>query len=124
MDKLDIEIKYSPTGSYSPWHLGIAEKHGVPLMITADIGQFVRFGDDIYKIFRSNDAHKLYQYLCMLEEMNDKGEVTDEEVLKEIDDIKNNMNKDFILNKCVGLDEFEKEIIKVKQKQDEKKTKL
>jgi hypothetical protein len=43
--------------------------------------------------------------------MNNKGEATDEEVLKEIDDIVNNRNKDFFLTKCKSLKEFE-EIIK------------
>jgi hypothetical protein len=49
--------------------------------------------------------------------MNDKEEVSDEEVLKEIDDIINNRNKDFTLEKCPSLDEFEKKIIDMKRKQ-------
>jgi hypothetical protein len=53
----------------------------------------------------------------MMEEMNDKGEASDEEVLKEIDDIVNNRNKDFYLEKCKPLDEFEKEIIELKNKE-------
>ena len=36
MDKLDIEFKFSTTGMYSPWHLDIAHKHNVPLMVTND----------------------------------------------------------------------------------------
>lgn len=39
MDKLDIEFKFSSTGMYSPWHLDIAHKHNVPLMVTSDIGE-------------------------------------------------------------------------------------
>ena len=55
--------------------------------------------------------------LKRVQEMNDKGEASDEEVLKEIDDIVNNRNKDFYLEKCKPLDEFEKEIIKLKNKE-------
>ena len=35
-NKLDIEFKFSSTGMYSPWHLDIAHKHNVPLMVTND----------------------------------------------------------------------------------------
>lgn len=93
MDKLDIEFKFSSTGMYSPWHLDIAHKHNVPLMVTSDIGHFVKIGNDIY-----NCRHcyiKLYEYFIMLEDMNDKGELSDKETLKEVDDIINNRNKDF-----------------------------
>ncbi len=114
MDKLDIEFKLGKTGLYSPWHLEIAHKDGINLMITSDVGAFVKIGNDIYKICRLRDMHKLYQYVMMLEEMNDKGEVSDEDVLKEIDDIVNNKNKDFYLEKCKPLDEFEKEIVELK----------
>lgn len=48
MDKLDIEFKFSSTGMYSPWHLDIAHKHNVPLMVTSDIGHFLKIGNDIY----------------------------------------------------------------------------
>jgi len=116
MEKLNIEFKSSSTGMYSPWHLDIAHKYNVRLMATCDIGSFVKIGDDIYKICYPRDMYKLYQYVTMLEEMNDKGEASDEEVLKEIDDIVNNSNKDFYLEKCQPLDEFEKEIVKLKQK--------
>jgi len=53
--------------------------------------------------------------------MNDNGEVSDEEVLKEIDDIVNNKNKDFYLKKCQPLEEFRKEIIELTNKQNNKK---
>lgn len=119
MEKLGIEFKLSSTGSYSPWHLDIAHKYNVPLMVTSDIGHFVKIGEDIY------DCRycyvKLYEYLVMLEEMNDNGEVSDEEVLKEIDDIINNRNKDFHIKKCQSLDDFEKTMIEMKRKQDERK---
>jgi hypothetical protein len=49
--------------------------------------------------------------------MNDKGEASDEEVLKEIDDIVNNKNKDFYLEKCQSLEDFKKKIIDMKRKQ-------
>ena len=117
MEKVDIEFKHSGTGSYSPWHLDIAHKYNVGLIGTCDIGSFVKIGEDVYKICHPRDTHKLYQYVVMMEEMNDKGEASDEEVLKEIDDIVNNRNKDFYLEKCQPLDEFEKEIIKLKNKE-------
>jgi hypothetical protein len=113
MEKLDIEFKLSETGMYSPWHLDIAHKYNVTLMVTCDTGSFVKIGNDIYKIRYQRDMYKLYQYVIMLEEMNDKGEASDEEVLKEIDDIVNNKNKDFYLEKCQPLDEFEKKIIEL-----------
>jgi hypothetical protein len=119
MEKIDIEFKQSGTGSYSPWHLDIVHEYNVNLMCTSDIGLFVRIGNDVYKT-RSNDWYKLYQYVTMLEEMNDKGETSDEEVLKEIDDIINNRNKDFYLKKCQPLEEFKKQIIEISNKQNKK----
>ena len=107
---IEIEFKTSGTGSYSPWHLAIADKYNAKLVGTCDIGSFVKIGEDVYKL-QSNHYYKLYQYFTTLEDMNNKGEVTDEEVLKEIDDIVNNRNKDFFLTKCKPLKEFE-EIIK------------
>ena len=116
MEKLGIEFKPSGTGSYSPWHLDIAREYNVSLMCTCDTGNFVKIGDDVYKLISPHDFYKLYQYVVVLEEMNDKGEASDEEVLKEIDDIINNRNKDFHLEKCQPLDEFEKQIEEMKRK--------
>lgn len=119
MDNLDIEFKLSSTGMYSPWHLDIAHKHNVPLMVTSDIGHFVKIGNDIY-----NCRHcyiKLYEYVVMLEDMNDKGELSDEETLKEVDDIINNRNKDFQIEKCESLEDFEKKIIEMEKRQIERK---
>ena len=115
MNKIDIEFKNSSTGMYSPWHLDIAHKHNVPLMVTSDIGQFVKIGEDVYKV--RNKAYELYKYIITLEEWNDKGDITDEETLKEIDDIINNRNKEFTLKKCISLEEFEKEMEDMKLKQ-------
>jgi hypothetical protein len=52
--------------------------------------------------------------------MNDKGEASDEEVLKEIDDIVNNKNKDFYLEKCQPLGEFKQKIIEISNKRNKK----
>jgi hypothetical protein len=52
MDKIEIEIKRSGTGMYSPWHLAIAHELGVPLMCTSDMGHFIKIGECIYKIIR------------------------------------------------------------------------
>lgn len=119
MDKLDIEFRLSSTGMYSPWHLEIAHKHNVPLMVTSDIGKFVKIGNDIYNCRYC--YVKLYEYVVMLEDMNDKGELSDEETLKEIDDIVNNRNKDFQIEKCESLEKFEKIMIEMEKKQDERK---
>lgn len=119
MNKLDIEFRLSSTGMYSPWHLDIAHEYDVPLMVTSDIGKFVKIGNDIYNCRYC--YVKLYEYLVMLEDMNDKGEISDEETLKEIDDIVNNRNKDFRIEKCESLEEFEKAMIEIKKKQDERK---
>jgi hypothetical protein len=120
MEKLDIEFKPSGTGSYSPWHLDIARKYNVNLICTCDTSNFAKIGYDVYKLIRPRDPHKLYQYLVVLEEMNDKGEASDEEVLKEIDDIVNNRNKDFYLEKCQPLEEFKQKIIEISNKQNKK----
>lgn len=119
MNKLDIEFRLSSTGMYSPWHLDIAHKHNVPLMVTSDIGKFVKIGNDIYNCRYC--YVKLYEYVVMLEDMNDKGELSDEDTLKEIDDIINNRNKDFQIEKCEPLEEFEKIMIEMEKKQNERK---
>ena len=120
MEKLRIEFKPSGTGSYSPWHLDIAREYNVNLICTCDTGNFVKIGDDVYKLIKPRDFYKLYQYVVVLEEMNEKGEASDEEVLKEIDDIINNRNKDFTLEKCQSLDEFEKKIIELSNRKKNK----
>jgi hypothetical protein len=120
MEKIDIEFKRSNTGSYSPWHLDIAREYNVNLMCTCDTASFVKIGNDVYKLIRPRDFYKLYQYVTMLEEMNDKGETSDEEVLKEIDDIVNNRNKDFFLTKCQSLEEFKQQIIEISNKRNKK----
>ena len=120
MEKLGIEFKPSGTGSYSPWHLDIACEYNVNLICTCDTGNFVKIGDDVYKLIKPRDFYKLYQYVVVLEEMNEKGEASDEEVLKEIDDIINNRNKDFTLEKCQSLDEFEKKIIELSNRKKNK----
>ena len=116
MKKLDIEFRLSSTGSYSPWHLDIANEYNVPLMVTSDIGKFVKIGDDVYSC--RHHYVELHEYLVMLEEMNNKGEISDEEVSKEVDDIINDKNKDFHLEKCQPLDEFRKRIIEISNKRD------
>ncbi len=120
MEKLGIEFKPSGTGSYSPWHLDIAREYNVNLICTCDTGNFAKIGDNVYKLIRPRDFYKLYQYVVVLEEMNDKGEASDEEVLKEIDDIVNNRNKDFYLEKCQPLEEFKQKIIEISNKQNKK----
>lgn len=120
MEKLGIEFKPSGTGSYSPWHLDIAREYNVNLICTCDTGNFVKIGDDVYKLLKPRDFYKLYQYVVVLEEMNEKGEASDEEVLKEINDIVNNKNKDFHLEKCQSLEEFKKQIIEISNKRNKK----
>ena len=120
MEKLGIEFKPSGTGFYSPWHLDIAHEYNVNLMCTCDTGNFAKIGDNVYKLIKPRDFYKLYQYVVVLEEMNDKGEASDEEVLKEIDDIVNNNNKDFYLEKCQSLEEFKEQIIEISNKRNKK----
>ena len=106
MDNLDIEFKESSTGSYSPWHLDVAEKYNVPLWGTSDIGYFVKVGEDIYKIPYSHNYYKMYEYVCGIEESNDNGEISDEETLNEINEIMNG-NRGFKVEKCDSLADFE-----------------
>ena len=116
---IDIEFRLCKTGSYSPWHLDIADEYNVNLMITSDIGKFVKIGDDIYKV-QTIDWYKFYKHIATLEDMNSKGEITDEEFMGEINDIVNNKEKDFHLEKCKPLEEFKKTIIELSKKQKEK----
>lgn len=53
--------------------------------------------------------------------MNDKGELSDKETLKEVDDIINNRNKDFQIEKCESLEDFEKKMIEMEKRQNERK---
>jgi hypothetical protein len=110
MDKLEIEFKESSTGSYSPWHLDIIDKYNIPVLCTADICGFVKIGEEIYRIYDLSQYYRLYDYVCNLEKQNDNGEITDDEVLKEIDDIVNNRKENFNLKKCTPLKEFEESI--------------
>ncbi len=110
MDKLDIEIKYSPTGSCSSWHLEIAEKHKVPLMVTSDVAYFMRVGEDVYRINRPRDYYELYKLLLSIEEKNDSGEMTDDETIKFVDDLVNNRIDGFCFGEKSNLIEYEKMI--------------
>lgn len=112
-DMIDIEFKRSSTGSYSPWHLDIANSLGVNLWCTSDIGYFVKVGDDIYNIFYSNDYYDLYKYVCDLEKKNDNGELSDEEALSLLAIALNNPTK---IKKCMPLDEFRNKMLNNKTK--------
>jgi hypothetical protein len=57
MEKLGIEFKPSGTGSYSPWHLDIAREYNVNLICTCDTGNFVKIGDDVYKLIKPHDFY-------------------------------------------------------------------
>ena len=122
MEKFDIEIKYSPTGSLSSWHLEISEKYHVPLFITADVAYFMRVNDDVYRIDQPFDHIKVQQWLEQLEFDNDCGELTDKETLAYIDALVNNMIGGYRFKKMTNLKEFEKIIVERKNKQDEKKS--
>ena len=51
----NIEIKYSGTGSFSPWHHKAYEEAGIKgLICTADVKYFIKIDDDIYRIEKSN----------------------------------------------------------------------
>lgn len=114
MNKIEIEIKQSGTGMYSPWHLAIAHELDASLMCTADIGYFVKIGEDIYKIIRPYGANKIYDFFGNLEERNDKGELSDEETLTILNDIIEGQNEDIVLQKCQSLDEFREQLLKMK----------
>ena len=116
MEILGVKIKMSPTGMYSTWHLEIARKYDVRLMITSDTGHFAKIGNDVYKVTHPHDIYKLYSYIATLDEMKKEGDVTDEEASKEIDSIFNNENKDFIVEKCTPLDEWEEHIKELSKK--------
>lgn len=106
MEKLDIEIKYSPTGSLSSWHLEIAEKYHVPLLITADVAYFMRVNNDVYRIDQPFDHMKLQQLLEQLESDNDCGKLTDKETLERIDDLVNNRIDGYKFEKMPNLKEY------------------
>lgn len=118
MDKLEIEFKLSSTGSYSPWHLELIDKYEVPMICTADIGHFVKVGNDIYNFDYPNDYYDLYEYVCDLEKKNDNGELSDEEVLTLLDIA---LNKPKRIRRCESLEEFEDYLIKYKNRENERK---
>ena len=122
MEKLDIEIAYSPTGSCSSWHLEIAERYGINLFVTSDVAYFMRINDDVYRIDRPFNHLKLQQWLEQLEADNDCGELTDVETLECIDDLVNNRIDGYRFKKMTNLKEFEKIMVERKNKQDEKKS--
>lgn len=113
MDSLEIEFEQSSTGSYSPWHLKLVDEYDIPLICTADIGHFVKVGEDIYKIYNLNDYYDLYEYFCDLEKKNDKGEISDEDVLSLIDVALSDSKK---VRKCISLEEFKNHLITLKNK--------
>lgn len=118
MTKLDIEFKQSSTGSYSPWHLEIIDKYDVSLICTADIGYFVKVGNDIYKIYYSNDYYDLYDYVCNLEKKNKNGELSDNDVLSLVNIALDNPKK---ISKCESLEELEDYLIRYKNKKHERR---
>lgn len=118
MDKLEIEFKESSTGTYSPWHLDLTHKYNVSLLCTADIGYFVKVGEDIYKIYYQNDYYNLYNYVCDLEEKNNKGELSNKEVLSLLDIALTDTQK---ISKCEPLDLFKEYLIRLKNREDERK---
>ena len=116
MDKLDIEIKYSPTGSLSSWHLEIADKYGINVFVTADVAYFMRINDDVYRIDQPFDHMKVQQWFEQLEADNDCGELTDKETLERIDDLVNNRIDGYKFKNMTNLKEFEQLIIERKKK--------
>lgn len=111
MNKVEIEFKRSSTGSYSPWHLEIADNLEINLWCASDIGHFVKVGDDIYKIFYPNDYYDLYDYFCDLEKKNDNGVLTDDEVLSLLEIALADSKK---VEKCEPLGEFRKKMLNIK----------
>lgn len=45
-----VEFSYCSTGSYDPWFLELIGKYGISVMVTDDIGNFMRFDGSVYKI--------------------------------------------------------------------------
>ncbi len=118
MNKLEIEFERSSTGSYSPWHLKLIDEYDIPLICTADIGHFVKVGEDIYKIYNLNDYYDLYEYVCDLEKKNDNGEISDKDALSLINIALSDSKR---VRKCISLEEFKDNLITLKKRQDERK---
>jgi len=116
MKKLDIEIKYSPTGSLSSWHLEIDDKYGINTFVTSDVAYFMRINDDVYRIDQPFDHMKVQQWLEQLEADNDCGELTDKETLDCIDDLVNNRIDGYKFKKMPNLKEYEMIMIERKKK--------
>ena len=114
MAKYDIEVKLCCTGMYSPWHLDIARKHGVSLMITSDIGQFVKINDNVYRLAHPRDTIKWKEYLMFLKEAAENNAITDEEFNHEIDAMVKGENEKFHLEETTPLYEFEERIKNMK----------
>lgn len=53
--KHTIEVEYSPTGMFSPWHLKAALENGIALWTTSDVAYFVRIDEEkIYRVTKGN----------------------------------------------------------------------
>ena len=58
--KHKIQVEYSPTGTFSPWHLKAALENGIALWTTSDVGYFVCIDEE--KIYRVN-SRNTYQFI-------------------------------------------------------------
>lgn len=58
--KHKIQVEYSSTGLFSPWHLKAALENGIALWTTSDVAYFVCIDEE--KIYRVN-ARNAYQFI-------------------------------------------------------------
>lgn len=59
-----VEVSYSGSGMYSPWHLHAMEQNNIQTMMTSDVGYFVRIDkNEIYKVECGNPYLFVTEYV-------------------------------------------------------------
>ena len=64
----EIEFRYSPTSTFSPWHLDVLKEKNIPAMMTSDVAYFVRIDrKEIYRAESRNTYLFVMDYIKKLE---------------------------------------------------------
>lgn len=89
--KHKIEVEYSPTGMFSPWHLKAALENGITLWTSSDVAYFVRIDEEkIYRVTKGNVLFFIKNYNQRLskayEQSENEGDKVWEEFLSEMEE--------------------------------------
>lgn len=79
-----IEVEYSSTGMFSPWHLKAAMDNGITLWTTSDVAYFVRIDEEkIYRVTKGNVLFFIKVYNERLSKAYEQSENEGDKVLEE-----------------------------------------